>query len=290
MPATLFGIKTRIWSLLRRGKSDTTFYYMGGGIGDELMLTAVAEEARNLGRPIAIATNLPEIWKDNPAPAQLANRIERLQYACSRKWLGNCETKHLTTSNFSAVHLAQQAADHLDIRLPNGWRPVIQFQKKAKSPKRIVIQVSCRGARYSADTKEWEIHRWITLTNRLKGDFELVQLGTVKDPQIPGTFDLRGKTDLRSAASWLSSSGLFLGLESGLMHVAAATRVPAVIIYGGRTAPTLTGYPSHLHLTRTPTCAGCGLNSGCLNGRICLDIPVEEVENAVRRMVSANSC
>jgi hypothetical protein len=264
-------------------KPTTSLYYTGGGLGDELMLTAVAHAARKAGRPLSILSDWPEVWRGNRDIVSLHTGVERWFYTLRRGWLpSSVEIRHLTTSNHAPRHLARQQADHLKLSLPVDWSPCFSYPTLAHSSRRITFQLSCRGARYAATTKEWAHDRWLNLLSRLGSDHELIQLGTSQDPLVPGVVDLRGRTTLPQAASWIASSGLFLGLESGLMHLAAATGVPAVIIYGGRTAPALTGYPWHTQIVRTPSCAGCALNNDCPNALLCLDIPVDEVEAAVR--------
>jgi hypothetical protein len=250
------------------------------------MLTAVARAARVAQRPISILTDLPDVWSGNSDPAFVATGIERWHYAQRRSWIPRVEIRHLVTSNFGGRHLAQQAADHLGLTLPASWMPILRFKRRPRAPRRIVFQLSCRGARYAADTKEWALERWCALLTRFAADYELIQLGTKLDPAITHAIDLRGRTSLADAAAWMDSAAVFIGLESGLTHLAAATGVPAVIIQGGRTAPTLTGYPWHRHLTRSPSCAGCAINSGCPHNRVCLDIPVDEVEAAVRQTLA----
>lgn len=276
-----WSLRVRLWAL-RTAAPSGPLYYNGGGLGDDLMLTAVAKAARAAGRPIHVLTDWSGLWVGNQDALSVNTGVERWFYAQRRGWFRNLVIKHLTTVNESTVHLGQQQATHLGLTLPVGWAPVLAYPPKPHNPRRIVFQLSCRGAKYAADTKEWAHERWLALLARFAPDFELVQLGTDRDPAVPGAVDLRGRTTLAEAAAWIASSAVFIGLESGLMHLAAATRVPAVIIYGGRTAPTLTGYPWHTHLVRTPPCAGCALNTGCPHDRICLDIPVDEVEAAVR--------
>ena len=149
-----------------------------------------------------------------------------------------------------------------------------------------MLQNSCRGARYRADTKEWPQDRWQELTRRLGRDFELVQVGVSADPVLPGVRDSRGRTTLFEVASLIANATAFVGLDSGLMHVAAAMHTPAVIIYGGRTRPHETGYGFNRHLPRAPACAGCALNTGCPHQMICMQIPVDEVEGAVHEVAA----
>lgn len=278
------GLSTRLWSAA--SSKPARVFYTNGGVGDELMLTAIAAAARRAGRPISIVATYPALWRNNSDPASLHRSIDRWHYARRRRWIST-EIIHLSYDNHAPRHLARQMADRVGVELPADWTPVLRYPRRERAPRRIVFQLSCRGARFSADTKEWAHDRWLALLERLRPDFELVQLGTGRDPSVPGVIDLRGRTDLIEAASLIGSAGLFLGLESGLAHVAAATRVPAVIIQGGRTAPSLTGYSWHRHLVRTPPCAHCALNTGCPHRHMCLDIPVDEVEAAVRETIAA---
>lgn len=273
-------ISDRVWARTRPRLDRVV--YANGGLGDELMLTAIAAAARHAGRPLHVLTDFPDLWHNNTDPASVQTGIERWFYAQRRRWIST-EIVHLPYVNSTHRHIAEQMAARIDVTLPAGWRPVLHVPRAAHRDSRlIVLQNSCRGARYASPTKEWPQDRWQQLIARLDRDFRLVQLGTPQDPPLAVAEDRRGRTTLREAAELLAQASLFLGLESGLQHVASAVETPAVIIYGGRSRPHETGYASNRNLTRSPECAGCGLNTGCPNGMICMDISVDEVEQAVR--------
>lgn len=274
----LDGLRIRLWA--RWGAKPALLHYANGGIGDELMLTAIAREARRAGRPIHVLATYPGLWDGNPDPASVQTGVDRWWYAQRRGWITS-EIRHLTYLNNRPRHIAQQMADHLGLQLPEGWRPVLALGRPPRQGNVIVLQNSCRGARYRADTKEWPQERWAVLTPQLGSTHRLIQIGTAADPLLPGVEDRRGRTGLIEAARLMASAALFLGLESGLQHVAAAVGTPAVIIYGGRTLPVQTGYPFNTNLTRSPACSGCGLNEGCPHAMVCMDIPVAEVFAAV---------
>lgn len=278
-------IGDRFWTATRP-KIDRVVY-ANGGVGDELILTAIAHAARGAGRPLHILTERPEIWRGNRDPLSVQIGVERWWYAHRRGWL-HTEIVHLVYETKLPSHIAAQMAARAGVDLPADWRPILHVDRSlVPKPGRIVIQNSCRGAKYAADTKEWPQVRWLELVKKLAPDFELVQIGTSADPPLPHARDLRGRTNLHEAAAEIGGAACFVGLESGLMHIAAATSAPAVIVYGGRSFPSGTGYRWHTHITRQPPCAGCGLNSGCPHHLVCLDIPVDEVEAAVRRVVAA---
>lgn len=247
--------------------------YTGGGLGDELMLTAVAAEARKLGRPLSILTNRPEVWEGNPDPVQIVTNIERWFRVYFRKFV-RTEIKHLPYTNSTHQHIGELIGRNIGIQLPERWRPVFRPRSPLTIPAgSIVVQNSCRGAQFSAYTKEWPYERWNVLVERLLAQgHPVVQLGTPVDPLIPGATDLRGRTDLPQAAGVLEHARLFIGLESGLMHVAAAVGAPSVIVYGGRSRPWETGYPWHWHVANTTIpCAGCALNTGCPHEMECMN-------------------
>lgn len=248
------------------------------------MLTAVARAARQTGRPVSILTDLPQIWRGNADPVRVETGVARWHYACRRGWIRASITHLAYDSRRADRHIAQQMADHLELTLPVGWRPVLNLAAGERNRRRIVMQNSCRGARYSSPTKEWAQSAWQQLIHQLPG-CEWVQLGTPLDPPLSGVRDLRGRTSLAEAAELMASAACFVGLESGLMHLAAAVETPAVIIYGGRTRPSQTGYPQHRHVTRQPPCAGCGLHDGCPHANACMAIPAEEVAAAVREIL-----
>ncbi len=249
------------------------------------MLTAVVAAARRARRPISVLATYPELWAGNTDPATIEFSLPRWIYAVRRGWI-RTEVVHLSYENGIHRHLAEQMASRLNLSLTSTWRPTLpSVHESSRDPSLIVVQNSCRGARYRAETKEWAQEKWRELVRRLAGAFRLVQLGTSLDPLLPEVEDQRSRTTLLGAAALLARARLFVGLESGLMHIAAATRTPAVIIYGGRSRPHETGYPFNRNITREPFCAGCGLNEGCPHNVICLDIPVSEVEESVRAML-----
>ena len=288
MPTTL-GIKTFIWAMARQSRRIGPLFYANGGIGDELMLTAIARQARLEHRPLHVITELPALWEGNPDPASLETGVERWFYAQRRGWL-KTKITHLAYQNGQNRHIADQMAEHLGLTLPAGWRPVLHVEKAPRrDPRLVVVQNSCSGARYSATTKEWPQSSWRELVRRLAGRSWIVQIGSPSDPPLDAAEDLRGRTTLREAATLLSGAASFVGLESGLQHVAAAMHTPSVIIYGGRSRPCETGYPFNHNITRSPACAGCGLNTGCPHGMLCMEIPVEEVAAAVNGVIVPNA-
>ncbi len=280
----LDAIRTRLW-VLGLSRPQSRYYYTNGGIGDELMLTAIARAARRAGRPISVIATYPELWIGNGDPVMVASNLERWHYSVRRGWIST-DIVHLEYQTSRPEHIAAQMAAHIPVCLPQDWRPILAVEPVSREAGLIVMQNSCRGARYAASTKEWPSERWDQLARRLSPKHRICQVGSPVDPPLPGAEDLRGRTTLRDVAGLLARAVLFVGLESGLQHVAAAVGTPAVIIYGGRSRPAQTGYAFNRNLVREPPCAGCGLNEGCPHAVMCMDIPVEEVERAVNETMA----
>jgi heptosyltransferase-2 len=105
----------------------------------------------------------------------------------------------------------------------------------------------------------------------------------------PGVVDLVGRTDLREAAALLRAGEVFVGNDSGLMHLAAALGRPTVGLFGSSsphwTAPrgpwvrvlAAAGFP----------CRPC-FRKTCNQPRFCLDtIAAAEVVDAANALATA---
>jgi ADP-heptose:LPS heptosyltransferase len=105
--------------------------------------------------------------------------------------------------------------------------------------------------------REYYTDRFQEVIDRL-APIPFVQLGLPRDPLLDGCIDLRGLT-LRECAAVLKWASLLVGQEGGLMHLAAAVRTPSVIVYGGFTDPSMTGYDDTVALVNKPPCAPAAL-------------------------------
>jgi heptosyltransferase-2 len=97
------------------------------------------------------------------------------------------------------------------------------------------------GARMSE--RCWPVDHFAHVASILEKDNGLiaVQLGGPNDPSFPGGINLIGRTTLRQAAAIIARCVLFVGNDSGLLHIAAALAVPVVEVSGFRQG----GRPCH---------------------------------------------
>ncbi len=82
--------------------------------------------------------------------------------------------------------------------------------------------------------------------------------------------DLAGKTTIPELAALLERSALYIGIDSGVMHLAAASGKPVVGLFGP-TDPTVTGPQGtgHRIVGRSASCSPC-FEEDCSIGRICM--------------------
>ena len=96
------------------------------------------------------------------------------------------------------------------------------------------------GARWQP--KRWPVLHFRALVNQIQENFDAVILlgdtteiavcQDIEDHRPLPAINLAGKTDLLQAAAVLAQAQLFVGNDSGLGHIAAATGTPTVTVFG----------------------------------------------------------
>ena len=161
------------------------------------------------------------------------------------------------------------------------------------APGRYVTIDADTKTEFFGDLRGWPFERWQALVDRLRrrfADVPVVQLGLEGSRRLSGVVDLCGQTSVREAALVIAEAGLFMGTESGLMHIARAVNTDALILWGGVTLPEFAGYADrHTIICKRVECAPCGLLGRCPNAHKCMDtITVEEgaaaAETAVEQL------
>lgn len=94
------------------------------------------------------------------------------------------------------------------------------------------------------EKKNWDSQRFADFIDYLseKKEFTAVMVGSRKDDNIvkdiiskarSGIVDLSGKTDFQSLSAIIKKAALFVGVDSGPAHIAAAFNVPALVLFSG---------------------------------------------------------
>lgn len=148
------------------------------------------------------------------------------------------------------------------------------------------------GASYGS-AKCWLPERFAAVANQLQleQDADILLFGTPAEASVSTAIasamprqpiDLTGKTTITDLPALLSLCNLFLGNDSGAMHVAAAVGLPVVAIFGSTdpsgTAPVT---PRHTIVQQKPYCSPCFLRRCPTDHRCMTAISAEMVHSAV---------
>jgi heptosyltransferase-2 len=149
------------------------------------------------------------------------------------------------------------------------------------------------GASYGS-AKCWPPSRFATLANRLQSesDAEVILFGTAAETTVTRAIsselrrppiDLTEKTSIADLPALLSQCHLFIGNDSGAMHVAAGVGLPVVAVFGPTdpygTAPVT---PRHTIVQQKPYCSPCFLRHCPSDHRCMRAITPEMVEAAAK--------
>jgi heptosyltransferase II len=148
------------------------------------------------------------------------------------------------------------------------------------------------GAAYGS-AKCWPPGRFAELANHLQAqwDAEVILFGAAGETDVSAAIgsempkppiDLTGKTAIADFPALLSQCHIFIGNDSGAMHVAAAVGLPTIGIFGPTdplgTAPVT---PRHAIVRQQPYCSPCFLRHCPIDHRCMTRITPAEVEAAV---------
>ena len=266
------------------------YFHGTGGIGDDLMCSAVFCELKKRGSGrIAMATQYPDLFLNNPDvdkvvwhPHPRLNRWLREGLPFVR--LGYAEYDPVRDADFPPPeHILTVICRLAGLTGCVELRPYLfltpeELAAGRLAERQIVMQSSGLAAAHAMQNKEWYPPRFQEICTRLSSGSQVIQIGSLKDPKLEGSMDLRGKTSLRQSAAILANSLVFVGLVGGLMHLSRAVDCRSVIIYGGREKPSQTGYIANQNLYSPVACAPCWLRNRCDYDRKCMDrIIVEQV-------------
>lgn len=138
------------------------------------------------------------------------------------------------------------------------------------------------GAKVPA--KDWGQDRWQDLLDQVRqtaSDHALVFIGSADEAarcdQLlarwpTGGLNLCGKLNPRQSAAVLERAALFIGHDSGPMHLASSVSIPAVAIFAARNKPGVWfpyGNEANVFYKLVP-CHGCGLSVCTEHEKICI--------------------
>ncbi|RKR82258.1 ADP-heptose:LPS heptosyltransferase [Mucilaginibacter gracilis] len=149
--------------------------------------------------------------------------------------------------------------------------------------------------------KDWEDDNWVGLISRLKDalpGWGLVMIGAPDEADRANecitawghnSINLCGKSSPRVSAAVLKQAFLFVGHDSGPMHLAAAVGIPCVAIFAARNLPRQ-WYPrgnKNRIIYHKTDCAGCGLEICIIQKKKCiLSITIDEVHDEIVNLIN----
>jgi heptosyltransferase-2 len=153
------------------------------------------------------------------------------------------------------------------------------------------------GASYGS-AKCWPADRFAEVLNRLQPeiDADVILFGTAAEASVSAAIaagmrrppiDLTGKTEVADLPALFSECHLFIGNDSGAMHVAAAVGLPVVAVFGPTdphgTAPVT---PRCIIIRQRPYCSPCFLRQCPTDHRCMTAVTPPMVETAARLWLS----
>lgn len=265
---------------LRRAHYDVVFFL------HHLTLRAGAAKYRLL----ATATGAPMLvgcdnglgaWLTHALPDQGFGALHEVDY-----WL---QVVALAGARTTDLRLAVQF-DHEDLRVADrllaGWRGF-----------RVVIHPGSGG--YSL-ARRWEPDKWASLADSLidQEGAQVILVGArsdgvhaVETAMGRPVLNLAAKTTLPQLAALISRSQLFVGADSGIMHMASAVGVPVVALFGPsneRAWRPWTPGGSSIVVRLHPACSPCsyvghqvGQRDGCWHRSCMADLTADRVMAAI---------
>lgn len=273
--------------VLRHGMPGKMLQF-GGGIGDELLLTAVAHELRNRHPRM-------KIWQVSHSAPLLANNPDYHRVFTMDIW----QLRYAKFLNLSRLRLAYAHEIVPRVRELPPDRPIIaelchragitgkvalrpylyltrEEQEAGRLAPRQVVVHNCGDASFATvmRNKVWCAGKMQQVVESLHARHDnrirIIQIGGSDDPPLVGVHDLRGKTSLRQSAAILHQAACFIGTVGFLMHLARAVECRSVIVFGGREHAHQTGYVCNENLESFPECAPCWTWNDCDHDLVCM--------------------
>ncbi len=264
------------------GDPNVLFLRPYTGFGDHLMLSA-AMEGIHAARPeirFRILAQHPELFEHNP-------RVEealRLKHVKRRdpKWVDRYHvcghrppeerigqtSGHLIDDVYDAIRDTTGVDVTCRAREPRIYltKKELAFQKSRleRLPRPRVAVVTHGKSSVRLPNKIYPPDQWARLSALLAARFPtVIQLGAKQDgPGEPGTIDMRD-IGYRHTAAVLRHCDLLVCHVGGIMHLAAALRVPTLVLYGAAEHPEISGYPWNRNLFTPIDCGPCWSREPC---------------------------
>lgn len=265
------------WPFRKPWQRDHLRLATHGGVGDEMMATAVLREIkrRNPHCHLTFLSRRPELFRHLPYidAVEMSTTADRKDVLFLGYTIENVVPPHRPIISLlgECVGLVMHATqlDRPQLTVSDELRARIA----AIPAPRVVIQPS---ASQWTPNKNWPAGYWAELIKMLAEKFSVIEVGS--EIHLPATgFGPRfhsfiGQTDLSGFAHIISQAAVFAGPVSGGMHLANAFEIPSVIIIGGYESPLGHQYPRSTMFHSPVPCSPCWLSKPCPYDLKCLKL------------------
>jgi len=253
------------------------------GLGDDLMITAFAEQEKKKHKNKQIVIGSLEekkfynslIYLNNPniTPIDKVDKNKPIHFidyhSRNRPYI---DYKNSNKSNrkwnmkFSPVPgrlyftedeknkakiILDEAKDHWKKINSTEFKAVIFFESTS-------TKIDHNYYYYKMKNKDWGGSNWKELILKLKDNYLIIQSKHEKSERYDGTYYSSIDFDFRIACALMKECDLFLGPEGGFGHAAAALDKKAVLYFGGWIHPKVTGYNFHENIYFDHPDSPCG--------------------------------
>jgi asparagine synthase (glutamine-hydrolysing) len=178
-------------------------------------------------------------------------------------------------------------------------RAATVFQTAGGSDTRPKIALA-PGSKMSA--KRWPQKRFISVVGELRGrfpEYQFIVLGDTRDAPLGDELadryrghcvNVAGQLSVLESAALLEQCSVYIGNDTGTMHLAAMVGCPCIAIFSARDAPGRWDPigKGHVVLRSDPPCAGCMLEVCVDHGNKCLlDVSADQVIDAATAVLTA---
>ncbi|AXC13429.1 ADP-heptose--lipooligosaccharide heptosyltransferase II [Acidisarcina polymorpha] len=224
----------------------------------------------------------------------------------------DCKRRRISGTTYresEAERLARGIRDlgAFDLEAPSSWDLNLTDAELHRAKETVSAMNEARFLAVSLGTKaqanDWGEANWTALLSRLAAhlpDYRLAMVGADDEADACSrasiawqerAINLCGLLTPRESAALFRSAELFIGHDSGPMHLAAAVGVPSVAVFSARNFPGV-WFPhgrQHRVIYHQTDCAGCELVTCIEQQKKCiLSITVDEVFDAVLSQLSRN--
>ena len=156
-----------------------------------------------------------------------------------------------------------------------------EFSENIKGLKDNILIHSQSGG----EAKDWDkFNELMQALNRT----DIIQVGGKNDKRIDDAIDLCGKLTFNETYCLCKKSKLFIGLDSGLEHISAASGIPTIVLQGASIPETSGAFGKNvIHIvSKSPCELRChGIRGKCIKGNKCINnISVDEVINKIEAL------